>query len=113
MWKGQGSSSGKYIYLGGYRGDFSGLNRGSGTQFLYVKGGNSGTAGGECGNTSHLEGYVSGQLISANASNNPAFGKIAFISFAVPPGASYKIRSYPRENRPCGQGAFTIYAYQM
>ncbi len=29
-----------------------------------------------------------GTLISVNASNNPAYGKTAFISFAVPAGTS-------------------------
>jgi Bacterial shufflon protein, N-terminal constant region len=112
-WKLAGSSSGKYISLGNYRGDFSGSNSGSGTMFLYVTGGNSGTVGGTCANTSRLQGYVSGQLISANADNSPSYGKVAFISFAVPPGTPYSISSYPTENKPCGPGLFTVYAYQM
>ncbi|MBW1557458.1 hypothetical protein B6V61_26270 [Escherichia coli] len=36
-----------------------------------------------CANTSRLQGYVAGALISTNASNNPSYGKTAFISFAV------------------------------
>lgn len=112
-WKLSGSSAGQYTYLGSYRGDFSGSNTGTGTLFLYVSGGNGGTAGGTCANTSRLQGYVSGQLVSANADNSPSYGKIAFISFAVPPGTPYSISSYPTENNPCGQGAFTVYSYQM
>lgn len=113
VWSTSGLSSGKYIYLGDYLGDFSGSNTGSGTLFVYVTGGNGGTVGGTCANTSRLQGYVSGQLISANASNNPSYGKTAFISFAVPAGVSYNISSYPNENKPCGKGTFTVYTYQM
>ncbi len=42
-------------------------------------------------------GYVGGTLISVNASNNPAYGKTAFISFAVPAGTSYQITSYQQK----------------
>ncbi|WP_249939586.1 hypothetical protein [Escherichia coli] len=54
-------------------------------------------------------GYVGGTLISVNASNNPAYGKTAFISFAVPAGTSYQITSYPTENTSCGAGYFSIW----
>ncbi|WXT76017.1 hypothetical protein WI217_23420 (plasmid) [Salmonella enterica subsp. enterica serovar Infantis] len=36
-------------------------------------------------------------LISVNASNNPAYGKTAFISFAVPAGTSYQISILSRQ----------------
>ncbi|CAD5756735.1 shufflon-specific DNA recombinase [Escherichia coli] len=51
-------------------------------------------------------------LISVNASNNPAYGKTAFISFAVPAGTSYQITSYPTENTSCGAGVFSVFGYQ-
>ncbi|MGE1940668.1 hypothetical protein ACME9W_27820 [Escherichia coli] len=53
-----------------------------------------------------------GTLISVNASNNPAYGKTAFISFAVPAGTSYQITSYPTENTSCGAGVFSVFGYQ-
>ncbi|ECI7628450.1 hypothetical protein E0968_23340 [Salmonella enterica subsp. enterica serovar Telaviv] len=56
--------------------------------------------------------YVGGTLISVNASNNPAYGKTAFISFAVPAGTSYQITSYPTENTSCGAGVFSVFGYQ-
>ncbi|HFL4080046.1 TPA: hypothetical protein ACG3ZT_004984, partial [Escherichia coli] len=59
------------------------------------------------------QGYVAGALISTNASNNPSYGKTAFISFAVPAGATYQITSYPTQNYTCGSGVFSVYAYQM
>ncbi|MGN9541749.1 hypothetical protein ACTMQO_16995 [Escherichia coli] len=58
------------------------------------------------------QGYVGGTLISVNASNNPAYGKTAFISFAVPAGTSYQITSYPTENTSCGAGVFSVFGYQ-
>uniref|UniRef100_UPI00237FCA9F shufflon system plasmid conjugative transfer pilus tip adhesin PilV n=1 Tax=Escherichia coli TaxID=562 RepID=UPI00237FCA9F len=90
VWRTSGSSNGSYSNLGSHRGSFSGRNTGSGTLFVYASGGNSGSAGGDCANTSRLQGYVAGALISTNASNNPAYGKTAFISFAVPVGATYR-----------------------
>ncbi|HFV8932994.1 TPA: shufflon system plasmid conjugative transfer pilus tip adhesin PilV, partial [Escherichia coli] len=98
VWRTSGSSNGSYSNLGSHRGSFSGRNTGSGTLFVYASGGNSGSAGGDCANTSRLQGYVAGALISTNASNNPAYGKTAFISFAVPVGATYQITSYPTQN---------------
>ncbi|EAB3785644.1 TPA: hypothetical protein H5148_005235 [Escherichia coli] len=80
--------------------------------FIYASGGNGGSAGGACANTSRLQGYVGGTLISVNASNNPAYGKTAFISFAVPAGTSYQITSYPTENTLCGAGVFSVFGYQ-
>ena len=82
------------------------------TLFIYASGGNGGSAGGACANTSRLQGYVGGTLISVNASNNPAYGKTAFISFAVPAGTSYQITSYPTENTSCGAGVFSVFGYQ-
>ncbi|MDM4993495.1 hypothetical protein QT331_28180 (plasmid) [Escherichia coli] len=62
---------------------------------------------------SRLQGYVGGTLISVNASNNPAYGKTAFISFAVPAGTSYQITSYPTENTSCGARlVFSVFGYQ-
>ncbi|MHC8938458.1 shufflon system plasmid conjugative transfer pilus tip adhesin PilV [Escherichia coli] len=113
VWRTSGSSNGSYSNLGSHRGSFSGRNTGSGTLFVYASGGNSGSAGGDCANTSRLQGYVAGALISTNASNNPAYGKTAFISFAVPVGATYQITSYPTQNYSCGSGVFSVYAYQM
>ncbi|MGU3906800.1 hypothetical protein ACVZDL_23620 (plasmid) [Escherichia coli] len=75
--------------------------------FIYASGGNGGSAGGAC-----AKGYVGGTLISVNASNNPAYGKTAFISFAVPAGTSYQITSYPTENTSCGAGVFSVFGYQ-
>ncbi|HFU9702101.1 TPA: hypothetical protein ACH7QU_005410, partial [Escherichia coli] len=112
VWRTSGSSNGSYSNLGSHRGSFSGRNTGSGTLFVYASGGNSGSAGGDCANTSRLQGYVAGALISTNASNNPAYGKTAFISFAVPVGATYQITSYPTQNYSCGSGVFSVYAYQ-
>ncbi|HAO0462206.1 TPA: shufflon system plasmid conjugative transfer pilus tip adhesin PilV [Escherichia coli] len=113
VWRTSGSSNGSYSNLGSHRGSFSGRNTGSGTLFVYASGGNSGSAGGDCANTSRLQGYVAGALISTNASNNPSYGKTAFISFAVPAGATYQITSYPAQNYSCGSGVFSVYAYQM
>ncbi|EOM0836666.1 hypothetical protein SGI51_RS23440, partial [Escherichia coli] len=87
-------------------------NTGSGTLFVYASGGNGGSAGGDCANTSRLQGYVAGALISTNASNNPSYGKTAFISFAVPAGATYQITSYPAQNYSCGSGVFSVFGYQ-
>ncbi len=67
---------------------------------------------GDCANTSRLQGYVAGALISTNASNNPSYGKTAFISFAVPAGATYQITSYPAQNYSCGSGVFSVFGYQ-
>ncbi|XIU97323.1 hypothetical protein AB2J07_25860 (plasmid) [Escherichia coli] len=78
--------------------------------FIYASGGNGGSAGGACANTSRLQGYVGGTLISVNASNNPAYGK-TFISFADA-GTSYQITSYPTENTSCGAGVFSVFGYQ-
>ncbi|WP_235156001.1 hypothetical protein, partial [Salmonella enterica] len=98
--------------LGSHRGSFTGRNTGSGTLFVYASGGNGGSAGGDCANTSRLQGYVAGVLISTNASNNPSYGKTAFISFAVPAGATYQITSYPAQNYSCGSGVFSVFGYQ-
>ena len=111
-WRTFGSSNGSYSNLGSHRGSFTGRNTGSGTLFVYASGGNGGSAGGDCANTSRLQGYVAGALISTNASNNPAYGKTAFISFAVPVGATYQITSYPTQNYSCGAGVFSIFGYQ-
>ncbi|HFU8373671.1 TPA: shufflon system plasmid conjugative transfer pilus tip adhesin PilV [Escherichia coli] len=113
VWRTSGSSNGSYSNLGSHRGSFTGRNTGSGTLFVYASGGNGGSAGGDCANTSRLQGYVAGALISTNASNNPSYGKTAFISFAVPAGATYQITSYPAQNYSCGSGVFSVYAYQM
>ncbi|EAV3978329.1 shufflon system plasmid conjugative transfer pilus tip adhesin PilV [Salmonella enterica] len=113
VWRTSGSSNGSYSNLGSHRGSFTGRNTGSGTLFVYASGGNGGSAGGDCANTSRLQGYVAGALISTNASNNPSYGKTAFISFAVPAGATYQITSYPTQNYSCGSGVFSVYAYQM
>ncbi len=107
-----GSLNGSYTNLGSHRGSFSGRNSGGSTLFIYASGGNGGSAGGACANTSRLQGYVGGTLISVNASNNPAYGKTAFISFAVPAGTSYQITSYPTENTSCGAGVFSVFGYQ-
>ncbi|WP_097516072.1 shufflon system plasmid conjugative transfer pilus tip adhesin PilV [Escherichia coli] len=112
VWRTSGSSNGSYSNLGSHRGSFTGRNTGSGTLFVYASGGNSGSAGGDCANTSRLQGYVAGALISTNASNNPSYGKTAFISFAVPAGATYQITSYPAQNYSCGSGVFSVFGYQ-
>ncbi|PWD09161.1 hypothetical protein C4813_23875, partial [Salmonella enterica subsp. enterica serovar Rubislaw] len=80
--------------------------------FFFLFGGNGGSAGGACENTTRLQGYVGGTIICGNASNNPAYGKTAFISFAVPAGTSYQITSYPTENTSCGAGVFSVFGYQ-
>ncbi|ECM8789775.1 prepilin, shufflon protein A [Salmonella enterica subsp. enterica serovar Enteritidis] len=108
-WRTSGSSNGSYSNLGSHRGSFTGRNTGSGTLFVYASGGNSASAWGKCANPSRLQGYVAGALISTNASNNTSYENTAFISFAVPPGATYQIISYP----VCGYGVFSVYAYQM
>ncbi|EFF3437982.1 shufflon system plasmid conjugative transfer pilus tip adhesin PilV [Escherichia coli] len=112
VWRTSGSSNGSYSNLGSHRGSFTGRNTGSGTLFVYASGGNGGSAGGDCANTSRLQGYVAGALISTNASNNPSYGKTAFISFAVPAGATYQITSYPAQNFSCGSGVFSVFGYQ-
>ena len=112
VWSTSGSSNGSYSNLGSHRGSFTGRNTGSGTLFVYASGGNGGSAGGDCANTSRLQGYVAGALISTNASNNPSYGKTAFISFAVPAGATYQITSYPAQNYSCGSGVFSVFGYQ-
>ncbi|EFH0766657.1 shufflon system plasmid conjugative transfer pilus tip adhesin PilV [Escherichia coli] len=112
VWRTSGSSNGRYSNLGSHRGSFTGRNTGSGTLFVYASGGNGGSAGGDCANTSRLQGYVAGALISTNASNNPSYGKTAFISFAVPAGATYQITSYPAQNYSCGSGVFSVFGYQ-
>ena len=112
VWRTSGSSNGSYSNLGSHRGSFTGRNTGSGTLFVYASGGNGGSAGGDCANTSRLQGYVAGALISTNASNNPSYGKTAFISFAAPAGATYQITSYPAQNYSCGSGVFSVFGYQ-
>ncbi|WP_089558425.1 shufflon system plasmid conjugative transfer pilus tip adhesin PilV [Escherichia coli] len=112
VWRTSGSSNGSYSNLGSHRGSFTGRNTGSGTLFVYASGGNGGSAGGDCANTSRLQGYVARALISTNASNNPSYGKTAFISFAVPAGATYQITSYPAQNYSCGSGVFSVFGYQ-
>ena len=112
VWRTSGSSNGSYSNLGSHRGSFTGRNTGSGTLFVYASGGIVGSAGGDCANTSRLQGYVAGALISTNASNNPSYGKTAFISFAVPAGATYQITSYPAQNYSCGSGVFSVFGYQ-
>ncbi|ENB02501.1 bacterial shufflon constant region family protein [Escherichia coli 2864350] len=112
VWRTSGSSNGSYSNLGSHRGSFTGRNTGSGTLFVYASGGNGGSAGVDCANTSRLQGYVAGALISTNASNNPSYGKTAFISFAVPAGATYQITSYPAQNYSCGSGVFSVFGYQ-
>lgn len=64
VWRTSGSSNGSYSNLGSHRGSFTGRNTGSGTLFVYASGGNGGSAGGDCANTSRLQGYVAGALIS-------------------------------------------------
>lgn len=111
-WRAIGAPDGSYTNLGSHRGTFNGRNNGSGTLFVYASGGN-GAGGGDCANTSNLQGYVNGAFIGMNASNNPSYGKTAFISFAVPVGASYQIISRPTQNYACGNGVFSVYVYQM
>ncbi|HFV0461694.1 TPA: shufflon system plasmid conjugative transfer pilus tip adhesin PilV, partial [Escherichia coli] len=94
VWRTIGAPDGSYSNLGSHRGTFNGRNNGRGTLFVYASGGN-GAGGGDCANTSNLQGYVNGAFIGMNASNNPSYGKTAFISFAVPVGASYQIISRP------------------
>jgi len=113
VWTATGSSAGSYIFSGTYRGNYAGSNTGSGTLFIYASGGNNGTAGGQCSNTSKLDGFVAGSHISGNADNSPSYGKVAFITFAVPPGKTFTISSYPTANDPCGEGLFTVWGYQM
>ncbi|EII4855392.1 TPA: shufflon system plasmid conjugative transfer pilus tip adhesin PilV [Escherichia coli] len=112
VWRTIGAPDGSYSNLGSHRGTFNGRNNGRGTLFVYASGGN-GAGGGDCANTSNLQGYVNGAFIGMNASNNPSYGKTAFISFAVPVGASYQIISRPPQNYACGNGVFSVYAYQM
>ncbi|WP_244589666.1 prepilin, shufflon protein A [Escherichia coli] len=112
LWRTIGAPDGSYSNLGSHRGTFNGRNNGRGTLFVYASGGN-GAGGGDCANTSNLQGYVNGAFIGMNASNNPSYGKTAFISFAVPVGASYQIISRPTQNYACGNGVFSVYAYQM
>lgn len=112
VWRTIGAPDGSYSNLGSHRGTFNGRNNGRGTLFVYASGGN-GAGGGDCANTSNLQGYVNGVFIGMNASNNPSYGKTAFISFAVPVGASYQIISRPTQNYACGNGVFSVYAYQM
>ncbi|GCU47140.1 shufflon protein [Escherichia coli] len=112
VWRTIGAPDGSYSNLGSHRGTFNGRNNGRGTLFVYASGGN-GASGGDCANTSNLQGYVNGAFIGMNASNNPSYGKTAFISFAVPVGASYQIISRPTQNYACGNGVFSVYAYQM
>ncbi|NKH10380.1 prepilin, shufflon protein A, partial [Salmonella enterica subsp. enterica serovar Infantis] len=57
-WKTSGSLNGSYTNLGSHRGSFSGRNSGGSTLFIYASGGNGGSAGGACANTSRLQGYV-------------------------------------------------------
>ncbi len=105
------ASMGSYIKQGSHRGSFSGRNSGAvHCLFMHLEVMEE-HAGGACANTSRLQGYVGGTLISVNASNNPAYGKTAFISFAVPAGTSYQITSYP-ENTSCGAGVFSVFGYQ-
>ncbi|EOT7941737.1 prepilin, shufflon protein A [Escherichia coli] len=111
-WRAIGAPDGSYTNLGSHRGTFNGRNNGSGTLFVYASGGN-GAGGGDCANTSNIQGYVNGSFIGMNASNNPSYGKTAFISFAVPVGASYQIISRPTQNYACGNGVFSVYVYQM
>ncbi|EFM6915948.1 shufflon system plasmid conjugative transfer pilus tip adhesin PilV [Escherichia coli] len=111
-WRAIGAPDGSYTNLGSHRGTFNGRNNGSGTLFVYASGGN-GAGGGDCANTSNIQGYVNGAFIGMNASNNPSYGKTAFISFAVPVGASYQIISRPTQNYACGNGVFSVYVYQM
>ncbi|HHV2695870.1 TPA: hypothetical protein ACUKWK_005468, partial [Escherichia coli] len=111
-WRATGAPDGSYTNLGSHWGTFNGRNNGRGTLFVYASGGNN-AGGGDCANTSNLQGYVNGAFIGMNASNNPAYGKSAFISFAVPVGASYKIISRPTQNYACGNGIFSVYGYQM
>ncbi len=47
--------------LGSHRGSFSGRNSGGSTLFIYASGGNGGSAGGACANTSRPQGYVGGR----------------------------------------------------
>ncbi|STK08316.1 shufflon protein A [Escherichia coli] len=103
VWRTIGAPDGSYSNLGSHRGTFNGRNNGRGTLFVYASGGN-GAGGGDCANTSNLQGYVNGAFIGMNASNNPSYGKTAFISFAVPVGASYQIISRPTQNYACGNG---------
>ncbi|WP_249538903.1 hypothetical protein [Escherichia coli] len=98
-WKGTSALSVQYLYKNHFIG--------SGALYPW-----NGSAGGDCANTSRLQGYVAGALISTNASNNPSYGKTAFISFAVPAGATYQITSYPAQNYSCGSGVFSVFGYQ-
>lgn len=111
VWRSGDSNSGKYTYLGGFWGVYSASNPGTSTLWVFAQGGNS-AGSGSCRNVSRLEGYVDSALISVNADNSPSFGKSAFISFAVPPGSSFRITSYPTENVSCGSGVFSVYGYQ-
>nr|WP_309395063.1 shufflon system plasmid conjugative transfer pilus tip adhesin PilV [Escherichia coli]WLW35128.1 IncI1 plasmid conjugative transfer pilus-tip adhesin protein PilU [Escherichia coli] len=120
-WKTSGSLNGSYTNLGSHRGSFSGRNSGGSTLFIYASGGNGAHYLPEVHVQIHpdcrdmLVGQVIAScvtLISVNASNNPAYGKTAFISFAVPAGTSYQITSYPTENTSCGAGVFSVFGYQ-
>ncbi|STD40243.1 fragment of prepilin, shufflon protein (C-ter part) [Escherichia coli] len=70
VWRTIGAPDGSYSNLGSHRGTFNGRNNGRGTLFVYASGGN-GAGGGDCANTSNLQGYVNGAFIGMNASNNP------------------------------------------
>ncbi|EKP9811385.1 hypothetical protein P4O03_005376, partial [Escherichia coli] len=67
-WRAIGAPDGSYTNLGSHRGTFNGRNNGSGTLFVYASGGN-GAGGGDCANTSNIQGYVNGAFIGMNASN--------------------------------------------
>ncbi|EFZ5179110.1 shufflon system plasmid conjugative transfer pilus tip adhesin PilV [Shigella sonnei] len=74
VWRTIGAPDGSYSNLGSHRGTFNGRNNGRGTLFVYASGGN-GAGGGDCANTSNLQGYVNGAFIGMNASNNPFLRK--------------------------------------
>ncbi len=74
------SLNGSYTNLGSHRGSFSGRNSGA-VHCLFMHLEVMEDLRSACANTSRLQGYVGGTLISVNASNNPAYGNISALLY--------------------------------
>jgi hypothetical protein len=99
------NGGGAYVNAFGFVGDSGFIPNGSGkTQWVMASGGDGGN------NSCQLSGNVSGVGGVANHSdNNTSLAKACFISFPVPPGASWQVTSAPWDAPP---GSFTAFVYQ-
>ncbi|MBS0855537.1 MULTISPECIES: shufflon system plasmid conjugative transfer pilus tip adhesin PilV [unclassified Tatumella] len=102
--------------LGGRSGIYQGVNGTGEMVWISASGGNtslSRVAGdGYCYNFSDLRAMVNGILVANNSSQGKNITPSSSVIFAIPPGAGFSVVSHPAQAYGCGNGQFSLSAYQ-